>query len=188
MSFDPNQLRGKPSNKGSWVANDNGDPESPLVPSGAAANPESLRLPSGPYRPGTPGGYETRDMAIQETGRSLAFSAKIFRDSTHVLTLVNDGRGGRSRLQAMDPSAHPYLGAEYMAFEATGKAVYDSEYEDPDQFFELLESAKKIQQEAKARRRTTAQTVHAVSVGSMPHLTPVELSALSDPERFSDRA
>ena len=29
-NFDPNQLRGQPSNKGSWVANENGEPESTL--------------------------------------------------------------------------------------------------------------------------------------------------------------
>ena len=32
MSFDPNQMRGQPANKGSWVANANGEPESPLPP------------------------------------------------------------------------------------------------------------------------------------------------------------
>ena len=30
ISFDPNQLRGQPSNAGSWVANPNGAPEKPL--------------------------------------------------------------------------------------------------------------------------------------------------------------
>ena len=38
MSFDPNQLRGTPKNKGSWAANGNGDPEATLGTSGAAVN------------------------------------------------------------------------------------------------------------------------------------------------------
>ena len=44
MTFNPDQLRGTPKNKGSWAANDNGNPEATLGTSGAAANPEtSLR-------------------------------------------------------------------------------------------------------------------------------------------------
>ena len=36
-NFDPNQLRGQPKNKGSWVANENGDPEATLGTSGVSA-------------------------------------------------------------------------------------------------------------------------------------------------------
>ena len=50
-NFDPNQLRGQPKNKGSWAANENGDPETSLRSDDeaveSAANPEATLGASG---------------------------------------------------------------------------------------------------------------------------------------------
>ena len=193
MSFDPNQLRGQPKNKGSWAANDNGDPEATLGTSdGAEANAvsPSERLASGPYKPGTIGGYEVKNYKnVAGMGpEGGAFTASIYRAGKRVLTVSNSGWGGGNDYRQV--TTVPGDGVkERRALDATAREVEgvtaSTAYFEPDMFVDLVQMAGEYQKHAKKHgfSYTDVATASLTNDGDMEDYA---VEAILHPEQFSN--
>ena len=99
-NFDQNQLRGQPANKGSWVANENGEPEASLR---SDAAPAAIEVAPGITLRTSP----TTDADRFNFGREIGFVShwtygdlRVARDQYNMETYVVEGRDGNVTFNA----------------------------------------------------------------------------------------
>lgn len=148
----------------------------------------SRRLPTGPYKPGSIGGYLLKNYRPSSIGREGgAFSATLYRDAKRVMLVENDGSGGGNRY--FSPKAGD-IRAEQAALDDTARLVMGEEeltrYFEADGFIALLVIASDFARHA-AKYGFEYQSVVAASIDGIDFLEEAERAALTHPEKFSDQ-